>query len=176
MQNKKLLLLILSIIYSLTLAACGFQMYSKEILPPQLSNIYIQSSEPYDTFTANVKHSLRSAGINLVTAAKESPVTLNISGISFTHDNPNITSSSQATIYNFTYTVTFNLLDKTGKTIVERQSISATRTLTLNPNEVLEASSEVSVMKNEMERELVMQIFNRLSSNNVAKALSTVKT
>lgn len=158
----------------LTLFACGFQMYDKKNLPPKLSTIYLQSSDPYATFTTAFKQALKSTGINLTFSAKEAPITLNIISATFVHDNPNITSSSQATIYNFTYSVAFDLQDQTGKNIVKQQTVSTFRTLTLNPNEVLEASSEVNIMKKEMERELIMQIFNRLSADNVAEALKTV--
>ena len=170
MRNKILKYAFLTL-FLLTLSACGFQMYGKENLPAQLHDIYLQSSDPYGTFAVSLKRSLKAAGINLVSTSKEAPITLNIVSAAFIHDNPNITSSSQATIYNFTYTVIFDLRDKTGKTVISQQTVTAFRTLTLNPNEVLEASSEVNIMKGEMERELVMQVFNRLSADNVAKAL-----
>lgn len=170
MQNKILKYLFLTL-FLLTLSACGFQMYSKENLPVQLHNVYLQSSDPYGTFVVSLKRSLEAAGINLASTAKEAPITLNIVSASFIHDNPNITSSSQATIYNFTYTVIFDLRDNAGKIIATQQTVTAYRTLTLNPNEVLEASSEVNIIKSEMERELVMQVFNHLSADDISKAL-----
>jgi LPS-assembly lipoprotein len=171
-QYLKYLLLILISIY---LSACGFKMYGKSSLPSQLHIIYLQSPEPYSTFTIMLKQTLSANGINL-TSSTTAPITLNIIRIILYHNNPNIAPSSQATIYNFTYMITFELRNKIGKSLIGTQIITTTRALTLNPNEVLETSSEVKTMKEEMERELIMQIFNRLDSNNVREALNENKT
>lgn len=171
-MSKQILKYLSWLLMSLGLFACGFHMYTKDILPPQLHVIYVQSVDPYGSFTLTLKQSLQAAGIKIADNVKDSPVRLNIVSINLIHDNPNITSSSQATTYNFTYTVIFNLQDQTGKLLLNDQPVVTTRALMLNPNEVLEASSEVNIMKGEMERELVMQIFNRLSSDNVKNALN----
>ena len=154
------------------LPACGFKIYNKSSFPLQLQTIYLQSSNPYDSFNVKLKQALKFAGIKLVPNVAKAPVTLNIVGITISHDDPNITSSSQATIYNFIYTVMFELKNKNGKSLLDLQTITVTRALTLNPNDVLEISSEVQIMKGEMERELIMQLFNRLDSNNIKGALN----
>jgi len=153
------------------LSACGFKMYGTSS-PLKSMPIYLQSQDPYGSFTIALKQALKSADIKLVENTFKAPITLNLTKITFYHDNPNITSSAQASIYNFTYTVSFDWKNnKTGKSLVGPQVITVTRALTLNPNEVLATSSEVKIMKGEMERELIMQIFNRLESNNFRKAL-----
>lgn len=164
---KKLLI----IFFILALTSCGFKLYGQNQLPPQLNNLYLQTSKPYDSFTLALKRALVASKTNLVDNSKN-VITLNIISNKLTHDNPNVTSSSQATIYNFNYSVVFNLLDQKGSAIITPQVVSATRTVTLSPNEVLEASSEVNLVEEEMEREVVMQVLYKLSSNNVKQALS----
>jgi LPS-assembly lipoprotein len=163
------LIIIIGILCSLT--ACGFKLYSKESIPPQLHTVYLQSNEPYGSLETSLKSTLSTQGINFTDTAQQAPIILNISGTSFTHDDSNTVSSSQATVYNFTYDVTFNLLTTQGKAIIQPQTVEATRTLTLNPNEVLDSNPEVDTMKQEMERELIFKITNRLNSKNTKQAL-----
>ena len=166
----KYLLLIITFTW---LSACGFKLYDKPLSSLQLATVYLQSPDPYGTFSIALKQSFKAVGIKLAKNANDAQITLNLININLNHDDPNITASSQATIYNFTYSVVFALQNKFGKSLVGTQAITVSRTLTLNPNEVLEASNEVRIMKGEMERELIMQIFDRLDSNNVRNALNS---
>lgn len=164
--------LIICVLCSLT--ACGFKLYSKEELPPQLHTLYLQSDNPYGQFEIDLKHSLIATGINFVDVQTQAPITLKIINTDFYHDNLNAVSSSQATVFNFIYDVTFNLLDSRGKSIINQQTVKSNRTLTLNPNEVIDANPEVDTLKQEMQRELIFEIINRLSSKNTQQALKVV--
>lgn len=163
---------IVIICFLLALYSCGFRLQDRHDLPPQLQTVYLRSDNPYGTLETGLKNSLKGMGTNFTDTANQAPVTLNIINTSFTHDNPNVVPSSQATVYNFTYSACFNLLDKKGKQITAPQTVAAIHTLTLNPNEVLEASNEVDTIKREMEKELVFKILNRLSAQNTKTALN----
>ncbi len=156
------------------LPACGFKLYSKEKLPPQLHTLYLQSDNPYGQFETDLKHSFKTMGINFTDLQKQAPITLKIINTNFSHDNLNAVSSSQATVYNFTYNVTFNLIDSHSKPIISSQTVKSDRTLTLNPNEVIDANPEVDTLKQEMQRELIFKILNRLSSKNAWRVLKVV--
>jgi|GEM_PF-1060187 len=149
----------------LFLSACGFKPYNQFSSP--LHIVYLQTSNPYDSFNIKLKQVLQFSGVKLVSNINDAPITLSVLNVSLSHDNPNIASSSQATIYNFTYTVAFELKNNKENISTDRQYITITRALTLNPNEILEVSNEVKIMKKEMERELIGQLFNRLESNEV---------
>jgi LPS-assembly lipoprotein len=154
------------------LTACGFHLRGQNELPPELKNLYLQSSNPYGQLELILKNTLDSMGVNLADSPQGAPVTLNIIRADLSHDNPNVVSSDQATIYNFTNTCTFTLIrNKTKSQIIVPQTISFTRQLTLQPNEILETSSEVDTLKDEMQRDMVSRILNVLNSQNVRKAL-----
>jgi outer membrane lipopolysaccharide assembly protein LptE/RlpB len=162
------------LVLMIVLTACGFKAYNARSLSPRMQTMYVQSVMPYSTFTTSLKHFLKSAGVNLLDTPEPNELILNIDSISLTHDNPNIVSSAQATVYNFTYIVTFNVADTKGRLIPE-QTVLVTRTLTLSPNEVLEASGEVMILKEEMERELILKLFNVLSAKGTRQALNSYK-
>lgn len=166
---KLLNILIICVLCSLT--ACGFKLYSKKAIPPQLHTVYLQSNNPYGQLEVSLKQTLTAQDVNFTDSEQQAPIILNIMNTSLTHDNSNVVSSSQATVYNFHYKITFNLLDKHGNSIIDSQSVKATRTLTLNPNEMLDANPEVDTMQQEMERELIFKMTNRLTSRNTRWAL-----
>ncbi len=60
----------------------------------------------------------------------------------------------------------FSLQDGKGHDLVGVQNITATRTLTLNPTEVLEGSNEVATIQMS-ERDMTIQMLQRLNSQNV---------
>ncbi len=61
---KILSILIICVLCSLS--ACGFKLYDKEKLPPQLHTLYLQSDNPYGQFETDLKHSFRAVGINFI--------------------------------------------------------------------------------------------------------------
>ncbi len=157
---------------SCLLTGCGFHLYGKGGLPPQLQTVYVQSKTPYGTLESSLKQSLHALGANVVNAPEPGAITVNIANSSFTHDDSNNVSSSSASVYNFDYDVTFNMLDNHGTAITTPDTVTATRTLTLNPNEVLDANPEVDTTQQEMERDLVFQIVNVLNSQKSRAALT----
>jgi LPS-assembly lipoprotein len=165
-------ILILAILLSLT--ACGFHLYGQKAVPPQMQTMYLQSNNPYGTLETNLKQSLRAVGVKFAGAANQAPVTLNITSANLNHGDSNTVSSAQATVYNFTYDVTFNLLDASGNPIIGQQTVQSARTLTLNPNEVLDANPEVDTTRQEMERELSFKIIQILGSPNSRQALTNL--
>lgn len=146
------------------LSACGFSVYNKSDIPLQLATIHLQTNNPYDSFSLALKHDLPNFGFKFSDHQKEKIVTLNIINTSFTNYNPIAISSTQTSTYYFTYTVTFNLQTRDGKNLTDPQTINVYRNLILNPNEVLEASSEVDTLRAEMEKDLVFQLVSMLNS------------
>jgi LPS-assembly lipoprotein len=155
------------------LTACGFHLRGQNELPPQLTTVYLQSNNPYGQLEVVLKTTLEGMNVNIVESPQQAPITLNITNASLTHDNSNVVSSDQASIYNFTNACTFTLINnKTKSQLVSPQNISFTRQLTLQPNEILETSSEVDTLKQEMNRDMISQILNILNSKNVRQALA----
>ena len=147
----------------ITLAACGFKPYGQENLPPKLHTIYYQSENPNARLEVALKDTLQTMGATIVNTPQDAPVTLRMLRTSFGHDNPNVTSSSQASIYNFTYSAYFDVIDKKGNSILAPQTVSSHRTLTLSPNNVIDTSNEVQNLQQDMQRELIFKIISVLS-------------
>ncbi|MBN2690068.1 MAG: hypothetical protein JXR42_05700 [Gammaproteobacteria bacterium] len=166
MKTTKYLILASSIL----LGGCGFTMQNGTSLPKQLQTLTVQADNPYSGLAIDLRQNLLDSGITLTPNA---PVILKITDQSFTHDNPNMVSSAQATIYTFTYQANFVLYDKNYTPIIAPQTVSTNHTITLNPNEILDSNNKTLTLRKEMRREIIFKIFDILSARNCREALST---
>ena len=146
----------------LSLTSCGFRLFDKDILPDKMHIIHLESSNPNGRLEVALKNELKENHIVLSTQ-EESLVTLNIINTAFIHSNPsNVAYSSLSTVYSLAYSLTFDLLDKAGNKIINPEVVTVSRSITLNPNELLDSSPRVLSVKAEMQRELIFKMFNIL--------------
>lgn len=150
-----------------TLSACGFQWQQKNAIPSQLQHIYLQSATNYDQFTASLKHSLTTDGVDVFNNPKKGNSILEIISTDFSHSGINAYSSAQASVYTFTFTAILSLHTPDGKAIFDRENFSVSRNITLNPNELLVASNQVTTAEAEMQQEVVRKVLNRLCSKEI---------
>ncbi len=165
---------ILTILAIVILAGCGFKPYSQKTLPEQLHTIYLQPGEHFGQFENNFKRSLKAAGVTVLDQVGSKNLILSLSPTTFTSDNSSIGGSIQARIYNLTFSVSFEVTDAKGKSIIDTQTITVTKGLTLNPNEVFSASNQVDIEKQSMQQEAISKIFNILSSPRTFELLAKV--
>ncbi len=164
---KKILLFILL----LSLVGCGFHMGSKTLLSPKLDKVYFQADNEYEPLAVKFKNELSSYGIILAAKPADAPYTILFLPTKFDHTTSTAGPSTQARVYDLTYTAAFEIKNSAGKTIVPTVTVSATRSLTMVPNEIFEISTQVGVTKTSMEQELLIKLFNVLSSRQITEAL-----
>jgi outer membrane lipopolysaccharide assembly protein LptE/RlpB len=152
------------------LSGCGFTTYNINSLPPQLKQLYYQTDHPYAPFEVGFKKKLVAAGIKVLSTPKKSTPTIIITSL-YNHDANNSASSTQARIYNLSYTATVTINDGDNKQLLAPQIATVSRSITLQPNEIFEATSQVAIIKQEMRQELTTKIFNILSSPKTFQAL-----
>ncbi len=163
----------LIVLLCLGLTACGFQLRGEKPLPPGLRTLYVDAS-PYAPFTLQLKQSLKSAGIDIVNSSKASPVTLQILKEDFDQHSQNISANTLVQTYVLTYTIHFQLVTKDKKVLYGPTTVSTQSNYVVSDNQILGDDSQLGVEKNNMRRELVGLLFNRLESGNVRQALSKI--
>jgi len=70
----------------------------------------------------------------------------------------------------------FDLTDKKGKLILPPQTVASARNLTLNANQILGSNNQLTLLKQELEQDVVNKIYNRLTAEQVIQAVSKLKT
>lgn len=170
--NKTALNFFILLISTTLLSSCGFKLRSQSSLPASMYTIYYQTDNPYGSLEIALKTALKGSGINLVADQNKSRVIFHINSTRFSSDQTSIGPSTQARVYHLVMSCSFSLLNPKGKTLLETQTVSATRDLALAPNEVFEISGQVDAAKQSMQQEIIMKIFDILSSKRVFNALS----
>lgn len=163
--------LFISLLCSLILWGCGFHLRGQNILPAPFHVLYVETEEPYGQFESDLKATLRSSGIILVASRNQAPITLFLSKPGIVQNSTTPAPSSQSRVFNITYAVTISLLDPRGRVLLKPQRLSSTRNLILSPNQLLETNNQLHLLEQEMQRDVINQLYNRLRSPKVMRLL-----
>ena len=169
---KKLYSTLLILLLSLTITGCGFHLRGHEPMPPQLKVLFLQTAKPFSKLTKDLQRIFQRSGVLLTCNSHNAPVTLQIMVDNFTQSTTSIGSSGQVTTYILNYTIVYQLLDSCGHVLVPPQTITSTRSYAITSNQLLSNINALSSLQDEMRRELIYQLFNRLRSPLVLQALN----
>lgn len=173
---KKYFLFSTALIASLMLNACGFQLRDENELALPLHTLYIQTNSPYGSFESNLCQTLHSSHVTLATSAQAAPVVLRLSKPLESNTNTTVGPSNQSRTYTLTYQITYTLTNAQGKVFIGPETLTTSRNLVLSPNQLPQSNNQTDVLKYEMERDLISQLYNRLRSKQVSDALSSSAT
>ncbi len=158
-------------VLALLLTGCGFQLRGDHKLSAHLTPLYIQTNHPYSDFTKTLQNTLRTSNIQLVTDPMDASVILNILSETSTQTTGNVATNTTTWVYNLTYKVTYELIDKKGKIITGPFTAIEQRTFMTTSNEILSSSYAQRSLDQDMESAAVSQIIEVLNSTNVNMAL-----
>lgn len=170
MRAKKVLTLI---VLTLFLSSCGFQPRSDATFPMPLRVLYLNSNNPYGLFESELKKSLQSAGVTMVENPDQARFILQISQSNLALALASVGTSNQATIYNATYTVTMNLTNNKAQTLIPTQTIKSITTLIVNPQQALSSTNQAELVRQQLQRETIIKIFDILTSKQTQQAVYT---
>lgn len=155
-----------------TLSSCGFySLRSYDVVANKLPNLYVATDSPYDPLINELKQNLRSINVNLATSAKDAPFTLQIINSSFNYATPSIGLINQTQVCKLTYQINFVLRDRADKTILGPQILTTARSITISANQPLSSNDQLTIVKQEMQRDLISQLLNYLNSPQTAQKL-----
>ena len=147
---------------------CAFKLRSQNQLPPALHVLYLKTEQHYGEFESMLRNTLESTGILLIDSPQPAAITLHVFKPLETNTSVTIGSTNHSRVYTIRYSVVFELIDCGGKMILEPQQLTAVRTFTLSANQLLETNNQLPLLEQEMRRDLITQLYNRLNSEQVA--------
>jgi LPS-assembly lipoprotein len=142
------------------LTSCGFHLRGNIELPPELSKVYI--SGPDRELVEELSDALEQSGASVV-KQKAGAAHINMTEANFETDVTTTDSDGRATGYNFTYRVVYNATSANGDRLQSSEKFTQSRTIDYSPEEQLQAEKEGEFLKEEMQRELVVQMLRRLA-------------
>lgn len=154
------------------LSACGFKLQGEKTLAQPLRTLYLQTPDRYDVLERNLREHLRMSGVHLVSSPNESMTQLIIVSDETSQELLSVSGTQQTRQYNLRVTVQFQLLDAKGNVILPLESLTDTRTITVQSNQILGSSNEASVYYQQIRRGLANAIMNRIASAQVTNIIN----
>ena len=152
------------------LTGCGFTAQNLHKLPPELKRVYYSSDRPYASFNVAMVKRLKVSQVTLLQQPKKNALILYLSH-SYSSNKEEQMSSAQARICTVSYTATLIIDDFYGNHIVGPNTLTVSRSVILQPNELFESTSQIPIVKNELQEELINKIFNILMSSKTELAI-----
>lgn len=145
----------------LSLIGCGFHLRGSIVLPEILKVIKITPDTPYESFQRKLRRKLTNKGSKIVPVQTKNVVKLQV-------DNPIFVQSTlalennQPKLINIEINVCYSLYNEKGSLIQGPITIKSNKLLTINPSNLLTANSEIEVLKDELETEVVIRLINMI--------------
>ena len=150
---------------TLLLAACGFQLRSSADLPPEMASTHLQIQGEYTELARRLRTLLEQSGVELVgpdqaLAILQVPVNQVVTDVLTIGDNARVRE------YRISHTVEFRLLDASGAELIPRQSLRQTREISFDEQEILGASREQEYLQQDLANTLARLILRRLEGSS----------
>lgn len=150
-------------LYTLLLSGCGFHLRGMIEIPRWFTNVAIISQNAPRDLTTQLKEQLQAYHVNVSAYPDLANYWLIIENDNFQQQITSVSSSTTPRQYQLIYTVLFKLQARDGKEIIPSDQVVVTRQITINGDRILGSDEEEAITKNEMIRDAVTQILNRLS-------------
>lgn len=170
MLKKPGLLLIL--LFTFCLTSCGFHLRGQTVFAPPLQKIYIKTQNPYGELAHNLKKYFKLSGVYVADSASDATTVLNILSDQTGQQLLGINGTQQTSQYNLTLGVTYQLTTPEGIALTTPETLTESRTLAINSNEILGGSNEAAALYTQMRRSIVFDLMNRLSSQEITSIVT----
>jgi len=175
-MNKKKILYFLSLISFFLLVSCGFHLQGERHLAPPLRRLFLVTNDPYGQLARTLKEYLKVSHVVLVSSPSEANTLLRILSDDASQELLSVSGSQQTRQYNLRITVIFDIADANGKVLIGPQTLSETRTLTVQSNQVLGSSNEASLFYQQMRRTIAYGVLNRMASKEISHLIENALT
>ena len=170
---KKLHLLLLSLLLTL-LTSCGFHLRGDTPLAPALQTVYIKTKTPYSDFTENLEQYLKMSKVTVVNTPQLATTIIEILSETSSQQLLGVNNTQLTRQYNLILSINFQITDPKGMVLVPQQTVTETRTLAINANQILAGSNESTALLQDMRRAIVFDVMNVLSSKMVNFRLKNI--
>lgn len=158
----KLKLTTLLVMLTVLLASCGFHLRQNYNLNPQLSPAYLTFKQPYSEFALILKDSLQQNNLEIVASEEEANSHIRILNTALSHSSKTRGPSNQSQVYNYRFTVKFDVLDNKGEQLIAKSRVSASERLALRPNQLIHTNNQLSELKRKLYRRVANLLIMKL--------------
>lgn len=157
----------LSIIATLILLlhGCGFQLRQPATTATVWQNLYIHApNNNYKNLCPALVQYFRAAGNTVTDHAEQALVILNLIHEERGKILRSVNSSQQTMQYNLTLTVSFEVVNRVGKALLQRKTLTENMPITLTVNEIVSSTTQIEQTYQIMEHNIAYSIFLYLTT------------
>ena len=144
----------------LLLAACGFQLRGASVLPPDMGRLQVNASE---ALREEVAIFLEGSETTIVEDGTKADVVLTMTNARYDRRVLSVDpSTGKESEFELSYTVDVAAKGAAGNVILERRPVTLRRDYLFDPQTLIGSRTEESVIREEMQRDLVQQVLYQL--------------
>ena len=145
------------------LSACGFQLRSDVALSEVLGPTRLTVVDEFSPFARQLRRSLQRSGVSLVEEAGQAAGSIDVSLNKVNRDILTIGDTARVREYRITHRVEFSVISAAGDELLPLQTLEQSRDLSFDEGELLAATREEEFVREELSRNLVRLVLQRLS-------------
>lgn len=149
------------------LIGCGFHLQGEVPLAPPLKKMYLKTDDPYGSLSRDLQENMKLSNVQLTDTPENADTILSITQDDASQQLQSVSGTQQTRQYNLIVTVSFNLSDRQGNSILSDQHLQETRSITVQSNQILGSSNEATLYYQQMRHMIASAIMMRLSSTEV---------
>lgn len=154
----------------LTLSACGWHLRGAVQAFPPGTKLYVVAENPRSSIAENLSRLLQSSSLPLADSATEADYVLLIHKESELKRTVSVDAKGRVSEYELTTSAVYSVRDNNGNTLLDHAETDIYRTLQWNDNEVVSRGEEERLLRDEMRRELIARVIDRVQRVNVKAA------
>jgi LPS-assembly lipoprotein len=145
------------------LASCGFHLQGRQPLPAQFTHTYVDTQDEQTDFVQDLRKALIASKVNVIRTKSSSTAVVEVHEDELTERILSVSAQNIPTEYELTYKVTFSVISE-GKTLIEKEEISATRDISFDEAQLLAKEREQEILRAALARDLVALVMRRLAA------------
>jgi LPS-assembly lipoprotein len=149
---------------ALLLGACGFHLRGAAPLPAEMSVSYIHGTTEFDSLYDDFRTALESRGARVTQDRGEATAVLNILENNTDRNVLTVDLGGKVLEYRFSQNIQFEVAAADGQPLLDRQSVTASRSFKFNRNDVLGKEGEAEFIRKELQRDVVNLALLRITA------------
>jgi len=148
---------------ALIAGGCGFHLQGRQPLPVAFEYTFVDTRDEQTDFVQQLRKALIASGSKVIRTAGSSGAIIKVHEDELTERILSVSARNIPTEYELTYRVEFSVTAD-GKTLIEREEISATRDISFDETQLLAKEREQEILREALARDLVALVMRRLAA------------
>jgi len=149
---------------ALLLVACGFHLRGSSPLPAEMSVTYISGTGEFEALYDDLRTALESQGSRVTQERDKATAVINILENKSSTNVLTVNLSGKALEYLIRQSIHFEVTAADGHMLIDKQSVTASRTMKFNSNSVLSSEREWETIRRELTRDVVNLAMLRITA------------